>query len=115
MSSVFLGPSHNAAAFSVRNKLALVVIVVGLTILMVRLVLVQVVRGPQYERFAAVERVSKVRAMAPRGVITGNRGELMAGNIESHRLEILLRRVRPERAVPIADAIRTQAWHKRIR
>jgi penicillin-binding protein 2 len=107
MSSVFLGPSHNAAAFSVRNKLALLVIVAGLGVLMVRLVLVQVVRGPQYERFAAVERVSKVRAIAPRGVIIGNRGEVMARNIESHRLEILLRRVRPERAVPIADTIRT--------
>ncbi len=101
-----LGPSHDARAFATRNGVALAVVVAGMMLLGARLLLVQVVRGERYERFATIEHVSKVRSTAPRGLILGANGDVMARNIESHRLEILAHRVKKKRIPPIAKTLR---------
>jgi penicillin-binding protein 2 len=105
--SVPLGPSHDAQRFHGHNRFALAVVVVGVMLLGARLTLVQVVRGERYERFAAIERVAKVRAQAPRGLIKGADGTVLARNIESHRLELLTNRIKPERIPEIAKTLRS--------
>ncbi len=105
MARLQLGPSHDSAAFHVRNRVAMAVVAAGCLMLGARLLLVQVVSGDTYEQYASVERVSKVRATAPRGLILGRNGDVLARNIESHRLEILTHRVKKKRIVPIADTI----------
>ena len=105
MARMQLGPSHDGGAFHQRNRVGMAVVIAGVLMLLARLVLVQVIRGDQYEQFASVERVAKVRATAPRGLIRGRDGHVMARNIESHRLEILHHRVKPGRARAIADTI----------
>ncbi|MCB9740969.1 MAG: penicillin-binding protein 2 [Deltaproteobacteria bacterium] len=82
-------------------------IAAGILLLGARLLLVQIVRGERYEQYAAIERVAKVRAQAPRGLLLGKDGDVLARNIESHRLELLGHRVKPERAEPIAKTLRT--------
>ena len=106
MARLSLGPSHSSAAFLGRNRVAQTVIVAGLVLLLARLLLVQVVRGERYERFATVERVSKVRATAPRGLVLGPKGDVLARNIESHRLEVLAHRVKPGTERAVADVVR---------
>ena len=106
MARLSLGQSHDATAFSGRNRVARAAVLAGLMMLFARLLLVQAVRGERYERFAAVERVSKVRATAARGLIMGPGGDVLARNIESHRLEVLPRRVKAERVQPVADTLR---------
>ncbi len=101
-----LGPSHDARNFEVRNGVALAVVVAGMVLLGARLLLVQAVRGERYEKFATIERVSKVRSTAPRGLIVGDHGKVLARNIESHRLEVLTHRVKPDRVEPIAQTLR---------
>lgn len=101
-----LGPSHDARNFEVRNGVALAVVIAGMMLLGARLLLVQAVRGERYEKFATIERVSKVRSTAPRGLIVGTSGDVMARNIESHRLEVLTHRVKPKRVEPIAQTMR---------
>ncbi|HAN30928.1 MAG TPA: penicillin-binding protein 2 [Myxococcales bacterium] len=101
-----LGPSHDARHFAARNAVALAVVVVGIMGLGMRLLLVQVIHGERYEQFATIERVSKVRSTAPRGMIVGSKGDVLARNIESHRLEVLAHRVKKGRVRPIADTLR---------
>ncbi len=81
------------------------VIVAGIVLLLARLLIVQVIRGEDYVQFASVERVAKVRATAPRGLILGRDGAVLARNVESHRLEILTHRVKAARVRPLADTI----------
>lgn len=88
-----VGPSHDAERFRTRNQLAVAVILAGMLLLTARMLLVQVVRGDRYERYAAIERVRKARAPASRGLIRGRDGAVLARNTESHRLEILPARV----------------------
>ncbi len=101
-----LGPSHDSARYRPQNRMAIALVVLGVGLLMGRLVLVQAVRGERYEQYAAIERVSKVQAQAPRGLIRGSDGAVLARNIESHRLELLTHRIRPDRIRPIADSLR---------
>jgi penicillin-binding protein 2 len=105
MGRIQLGPSHDGGAFHQRNRVAMAVVVAGVLMLFARLLLVQVVSGDRYEQYASVERVSKVRATAARGLIRGRDGHVMARNIESHRLEVLRHRVKPARIKEIADTI----------
>lgn len=104
--AVALGNSHNPLRFRVRNRLGLVLCIVGVLALTARLALVQLVRGDRYQKYAAIERVTKVRAQAPRGFIKAADGTVLARNIESHSVEILTNRVKPERIGPIADQLR---------
>ncbi|MCO4760039.1 MAG: penicillin-binding protein 2 [Myxococcales bacterium] len=101
-----LGPSHDARSFEARNSVAFAVVAAGMMLLSARLLLVQAVRGERYEKFATIERVSKVRSTAPRGLIIGSKGDVMARNIESHRLEVLRHRVKAKRVTPIAQTLR---------
>lgn len=105
MARIHLGPSHDGGAFKQRNRVAIAVVFAGILLLMARLLLVQVVRGKDYEQFAAVERVSKVRATAARGLILGRDGAVLARNVESHRLEVLTHRVKKKRTKEVADTI----------
>ena len=107
MEPLQLGSTHNREAFVARNRVALAVVAAGVLLLGARLLLVQVVRGERYEQYAAIERIAKVRASAPRGLLLGKGGEILARNIESHRLEILGHRVEASRAAPIAATLRT--------
>jgi len=104
--SMQLGPSHDAQRFRASNRLALAIVFVGVLLLIVRLVLVQYVRGERYEKYAAIERVSRIRAQAPRGLIKGADGTVIARNIESHRLEVLPGRVKPEHIPALAQTLR---------
>ncbi|MBM4344895.1 MAG: hypothetical protein FJ100_16125 [Deltaproteobacteria bacterium] len=101
--SVAIGQSHDPSRFRSRNRVGLVLGAVCLLALAARLVVVQVVRGDRYEKYAVIERVSKVRAQAPRGLIKAADGTVLARNIESHSVEILTHRVKPERIAPIVD------------
>ncbi|MSQ83296.1 MAG: hypothetical protein EXR77_10470 [Myxococcales bacterium] len=103
--SVALGQSHEPARFRLRNRLALVVLFCGILALAARLALVQVVNGDRYEKYAVIERVAKVRAQAPRGLIKAADGTVLARNIESHSAEILTNRVKPERIAPIIGTL----------
>lgn len=101
-----LGPTHDGQRFRSNNRLALAVVFIGVLLLGTRLGLVQVVRGERYQKYAAIERVAKVRAQAPRGLVKGVDGEVLARNIESHSLEIMTNRVKPERIPAIALKLR---------
>ena len=100
------GNSHDPLRFRLRNRLALVLAVVGVLTLVARLALVQVVRGDRYQKYAVIERVSKVRAQAPRGLIKAADGTVLARNIESHSLEVLTNRLKPDRVAPLAATLR---------
>lgn len=104
--SIPLGPSHDTQRFQAHHKVALVLIVVGVLALGARLLLVQYLRGDRYEKYAAIERATKIRAPAQRGLIKGADGTVLARNIESHSLEILSNRVRPERVPDIVKTLR---------
>lgn len=106
MAALPLGSGHDRGAFESRNRLALVVVVAGLALLGARLVSLQVLRGAHFEHYAAIERVSKVRATASRGQIVGRGGEVLARNIESHRVEVMPHRVTPERLGPLLAELR---------
>lgn len=101
-----IGQLFDAKAFEVRNRVAVAMVGCGILVLGARLLLVQVVRGEQYEQFAAIERVAKVRASAPRGLLLGHEGEVLARNIESHRLELLPHRIQPQRVEPLLQTLR---------
>jgi penicillin-binding protein 2 len=101
-----LGPDHDPQRYRARNRLALAVLFVAVLLLGVRLLLVQVVRGEKYQKFAAIERVTKVRSVAPRGLIKGADGTVLARNIESHSLSILTHRLKPDRVLPSAHTLR---------
>ncbi len=103
--SVAIGHSHEPTRFRSRNRVALALGAVCLLALAARLVIVQVVRGDRYEKYAVIERVSKVRAQAPRGLIKAADGTVVARNIESHSVEILTHRVKPERIATIVDTL----------
>jgi penicillin-binding protein 2 len=107
MEPLQLGSTHDRDAFAVRNRVAMAVIAAGVLLLGARLLLVQIVHGERYEQYAAIERIAKVRASAPRGLLLGSKGEVLARNIESHRLEILAHRVTPDRIAPIAATLRS--------
>ncbi len=100
------GNSHDPLRFRLRNRLALVLIVAGVLTLVARLALVQVVRGDRYQKYAVIERVSKVRAQAPRGLIKSADGTVLARNIESHSLEVLTNRLKPDRVIPLCTNLR---------
>ncbi len=100
-----LGKSHDPQRFRPHFRVALVVLFAAVGALVARLVLVQVVRGDRYQKYAAIERVSRVRAQAPRGLIKTSDGTVLARNIESHTLEIMTNRVKPERIEPIAATL----------
>lgn len=101
-----LGPSHDASRHRVHNRVALVLVVAAVLALGARLLLVQVLRGDRYEKYAAIERVTKTRAQAPRGVIQTTDGAVLARNVESHRLELLTNRIKPARIPQIVQALR---------
>lgn len=101
-----LGPSHDAQRFHTRNRVAMAMVLVAVLILLVRLVVVQGVGGANYEKFATIDRVAKVRAQAPRGVIKGADGTVLARNLESHSLELLPSKVKSERVGPIVAVLR---------
>ncbi len=103
---ISLGPQHDASKFQASNRVALLIAIAAVLLLCGRLLVVQVVRGERYQRFAAIERVAKVRALAPRGLVKGSDGTVMAANIDSHSLEIMTNRVKPERIAPIASRLR---------
>ena len=107
MQHIQIGATHDSKAYETRNRIGIAIVIAGVLLLSARLLLVQVVRGERYEQFAAIERVSKVKASAPRGLVLGRDGEVLARNIESHRLEILPHRVKDERIAPIAETLRS--------
>lgn len=102
-----LGPNHDARRFHARNRWALVMVCVAVLVLVVRLVIVQGLGGANYEKFATIDRVGKVRAQAPRGVIKGADGTVLARNLESHSLELLPSKIKPERLAAIVTTLRT--------
>lgn len=104
--SLMLGPSHDAQRFRAHNRFAYAVLAVGLLLLVARLLLVQWVRGERYEKYAAIEQVTKVRAQAPRGLVRAAGGDVLARNIESHRLEIQTHRLKQERIPELARTLR---------
>ena len=101
-----LGPNHDARRFHTRNRWALVFVFVAVLVLIVRLVVVQGLGGANYEKFATIDRVGKVRAQAPRGVIKGADGTVLARNLESHSLELLPSKIKPERLNAIITSLR---------
>ena len=101
-----LGPSHDAQRFHARNRLAMAVVFVAVVVLLARLVIVQGVGGAGYEKFATIERVGKARALAPRGEIKGADGSVLARNLESHSLELLPAKVKPERLTAVIATLR---------
>ena len=101
-----LGPSHDAARFRAHNHVAVALVIMAVLALGARLLLVQVLRGDRYEKYAAIERVTKVRAQAPRGIMQSSDGTVLARNIESHRLEVLTNRVTPARIPQIINTLR---------
>ncbi|MSP90974.1 MAG: hypothetical protein EXR79_04090 [Myxococcales bacterium] len=101
-----LGPSHDAQRHRAQNRLAFAVVAVGVLALAARLLAVQWLGGERYERYAAIERVSKITAQAPRGLIKASDGTVLARNIESHRLEVLTNRVVPERIPALVRDLR---------
>jgi penicillin-binding protein 2 len=101
-----LGPSHDAQRFRARNRLAMVGVFVAVLVLIARLLIVQGVMGANYEKIATIERVGKVRAQAPRGQIKGADGTVLARNLESHSLELLPAKVKPERVALIVGHLR---------
>lgn len=103
--SLALGKSHDPSRHRPHLQVAVVVLIVALASLVARLVLVQVVRGDRYQKYAVIERVSRVRAQAPRGLIKTSDGTVLARNIESHTLEIMTNRVKPERIEPIVETL----------
>lgn len=82
------------------------VVFVAVAVLIARLVMVQGLQGANFEKIAAIERVGKVRAPAPRGQIKGSDGTVLARNLESHALEILPAKVKPERVGPLVAKLR---------
>lgn len=101
-----LGPSHDARRHRAHNRVALVLVVAAVLALGARLLLVQVLRGDRYEKYAAIERVTKTRAQAPRGVIQTADGAVLARNVESHRLELLTNRIKPGRIPQLLSSLR---------
>lgn len=101
-----LGPSHDAHRFHARNRLAMAGVFVAIVVLIVRLVMVQGLMGANFEKIATIERVGKVRAQAPRGQIKGADGTVLARNLESHSLELLPAKVKPERVAAIVAQLR---------
>jgi penicillin-binding protein 2 len=101
-----LGKSHDPQRYRGHHRLALVLLAVGVLALLARLALVQLVRGERYQKYAVIERVTRVRAQAPRGLIKAADGTVLARNLESHSLEILTNRVKPERVEAIVATLR---------
>jgi penicillin-binding protein 2 len=105
--AISLGPSHDARTHRPSNHFAFAVVMVGIVALTARLLAVQGLGGERYEKYAAIERVSKVPVTAPRGLVKGRDGTVMARNVESHRLEVLTHRLKPERIGDLVAALRT--------
>lgn len=101
-----LGKSHDPQRYRGHHRVALVLLAVGVLALLARLALVQVVRGDRYQKYAVIERVSRVRAQAPRGLIKAADGTVLARNLESHSLEVLTNRIKPDRVVPLVETLR---------
>ncbi len=101
-----LGPSHDAQRFRSRNQVALGVVFLAVLLLAGRVVIVQAVGGERYEKYATIERVTKIRAQAARGLVKAADGSILARNIESHSLEIMTHLVKQERVTGIASTLR---------
>ena len=101
-----LGPSHDAHRFHARNRLAMAAVFVAVLILIARLVIVQGYMGANFEKIATIDRVAKIRSQAPRGQIKGADGTVLARNLESHSLELLPAKVKPDRIAVIVARLR---------
>lgn len=101
-----LGKSHDPQRFRSHVRVAWTLVSIAVLALTARLALVQMVRGDRYQKYAVIERVSRVRAQAPRGLVKAADGTVLARNIESHSLEVMTNRVKPERVLPLAQTLR---------
>ena len=101
-----LGNSHDPTRFRSHVRVALAVVALAVIALSARLALVQLVRGDRYQKYAVIERISRVRAQAPRGLIKASDGTVLARNIESHSLEVMTNRVKPERIQTLTQTLR---------